>query len=60
MKVKEFIKKLKSFDPEMEVTVSDGFNYCFYCTNEKYDYVFNEFDGKVDIGVGGMEEEHEG
>lgn len=59
MKVKTFIENLSQFDPEAEVIVTDGFNYRFYKPNSEYTYQFQSFEGKVDIGIGGMEEEHE-
>lgn len=55
MKVKEVIQKLKQFDPEMEVIISDGYGFHFYNTNGA---VIQEFEGQVDIGIGGCEEEN--
>lgn len=59
MKVKTFIANLSQFDPEAEVIVTDGFGYRFYKSNSGYTYQFQSFEGKVDIGIGGMEEVHE-
>jgi len=53
MKVKEIIEKLKEFDPEFEVTISDGLHFHFYGG----DCEIKEFDGKVDIGVSEIEQE---
>ena len=56
MNVGEVIEKLKQFDPEMEVIISDGWDFKFYHMNGA---VIQEFEGKVDIGIGGCEEEIE-
>ncbi len=42
------IEKLKEFDPEMEVIISDGWSHKFF----KGDFQIGEFDGTCDIGVG--------
>lgn len=55
MNVREVIEKLNQFDPDMEVIISDGYNYKFYNMNGA---VIQEFEGKVDIGIGGCEEEN--
>lgn len=55
MKVKGLIEQLKQFDPKMEVIISDGYNYKFYHMKGA---VIQEFEGKVDIGIGGCEEEN--
>lgn len=62
MKVKELIEKLKEFDPELEVTISDGYRCHFYHTKGIEIQVF-EWDGvkDLDIGIGGcdyQEEQH--
>jgi hypothetical protein len=51
MTVKELIDQLSKFPDDMEVTVADGFGCHFY--NGKFEV--KEFDGEVDIGVGGTE-----
>ena len=33
MKIRELITVLSKFDPELELTISDGFGYHFYHTN---------------------------
>ena len=53
MKVKDFIENLKKFDDNLEVKITDGFNYLFYEENSQYTYQFGEFEGFVDIGIGG-------
>lgn len=50
MKVCELIKKLKKFPPTMEVVISDGYNGTSWAGN----FQIEEFEGSVDIGVGGM------
>lgn len=55
MKVKEIIKELSKFHPEMDVVISDGFIYKFY----KGSWEIKEFEGTVDIGVGGTDIEEE-
>ena len=56
MKVKELINKLNQFNPELEVTITDGFKYRFYGTKN---ITINEIAGRnqayVDIGIGGNE-----
>ena len=49
MKVKEIIEQLSKFDGEMEVMVSDGYQCLFY----QGSWEIKEFEGTVDIGVGG-------
>ena len=56
MLVKELIEALKKFDPEMEVTISDGYELNFYRGNAESDFVVQEsevYPNAVDIGVGG-------
>jgi hypothetical protein len=59
MKVGQLISKLKEFNSDMEVLITDGYNYTFY----RGDFVLAEFEdnGKtyVDIGIGGCMEESE-
>lgn len=52
MKVGEMIKKLQEFPEDMEVIITDGFQARFYSG----DYYIGEFEGAVDIGIGGCEE----
>ena len=51
MKVKEMIAILSKFDGDMDVVIADGYNYRFY----EGDYEIVEFEGSVDIGVGGCD-----
>ena len=59
MKVGQLISKLKEFDPDMEVLITDGYNCMFYRGN----YVLTKFEDNgeayVDIGIGGCMEESE-
>ena len=57
MKVREFICELQKFDPELEITITDGFDAICYHTNgveialcEDVDEARTMF---VDIGIGG-------
>ena len=50
MKVKNLIEQLKSFDGDLEVTISDGYHYKFYDT-DNIEIVMT--DNGIDIGVGG-------
>lgn len=56
MLVGELIDKLKKFSPEMEVLITDGYNFRFY----KGEYSITEFNDNgttyVDIGIGGCQE----
>jgi hypothetical protein len=56
MKVRELIEKLKEFDPELEVIITDGYECRTYHTKGIEIQVF-EWDGKkdLDIGIGGCE-----
>lgn len=56
MKVKDMIKELKKFDGNLEVIISDGFNYNFYIPGDYEISEYEDLDGKnfVDIGVGGF------
>lgn len=49
MKVKDLISKLTKFNPEMEVVLFDGYNTVAY----RGDWEIKEFEGTVDIGIGG-------
>jgi len=54
MKVKDLITKLSEFDGELEVTISDGFEYIFYSTKDiKIDVFEDRGTTTVDIGIGG-------
>jgi len=53
MKNKEMVEKLIQFDPEADVIISDGYNCRFYSG----DYSIDLFEGKIDIGIGGCEDE---
>jgi hypothetical protein len=57
MKVKELIKKLECFDPELEVTITDGFEALCYHTNGCEIALFEDGNSKVvDVGIGGLNE----
>ena len=49
MNVKQLRDALSAFPDEMEVVVFDGCE----CTDYRGDWEIKEFDGTVDIGVGG-------
>ena len=53
MTVGEMIKSLEKFPAEMEVLVSDGHLYHFY----RGAFEIAQFEDKVDIGVGGCNED---
>lgn len=58
MKIKDFIKKLKKFDPNLEVTITDGYQGVSYHTNGTLMEQYEDFEGetkvfKMDIGIGG-------
>ncbi len=56
MLVKELIEALKKFDPEMEVTISDGYELNFYRGSAEGDFFIQKsevYPNAVDIGVGG-------
>lgn len=56
MKVNELILKLSSFDPKLDVTISDGYDLVFYST-EDLDFVCD--DKVLDIGIGSCKIEEE-
>ena len=59
MKVKELINKLHEFNPELEVTITDGYECRFYHTKWIQIDVFKNEVGEpdvVDIGIGGCKE----
>lgn len=57
MKVKDLIYKLAQFNPELEVTITDGMNCVSYTTNDIEIKEFTEFkyegETTLDIGIGG-------
>lgn len=56
MKVKDFIENLKKFDKELEVTISDGYDFIFYHTKEIEFKKYKDFSMKepvLDIAIGG-------
>lgn len=60
MKVKDLIKELQKFNPELEVTITDG--YC--CQHYIGDFEVNILEDHnenyfVDIGIGGLNENEE-
>jgi hypothetical protein len=56
MTVAEMIEKLHQYPPDMEVQVTDGFQYKVYKGNFEFQ-MFEDVDGStfVDIGVGGYD-----
>lgn len=50
MTVKEMIDKLKEFNGDMEVVITDGYECFSYCG----EYKIKEVLGTVDVGVGGF------
>lgn len=57
MKVKDMINALARFDGDMEVTISDGYEGVFYAGHDFNDYQIAEFEGTIDISIGGCKEE---
>ena len=55
MTVIELIEALAKFPHDAEVLITDGWDSVFY----KGDYTITEFEGCVDIGVGGCKEDVE-
>ena len=60
MKIKEMIEKLKEYDPELEVTITDGFE----CRSFRGDFEFSLYKideniKELDIGIGGLEWEED-
>lgn len=53
MNVEQLIEKLSQFPKDMRVTITDGHN----CLCYDGDYSVEEFEGAVDIGIGGTEEQ---
>ena len=58
MNVLEMIEKLNQYPPNMEVQVTDGFEYKFYKGNFEFQMCKDD-DGNsfVDIGIGGCDYE---
>jgi hypothetical protein len=52
MTVDALIKKLSAYPGDMEVTITDGYD----CRCYQGDYTVEEFEGSVDIGIGGTEQ----
>jgi len=54
MTTQELINKLSEFDPNLPVTISDGYRYHFYNTNNLEIKVFEDLDNNrsLDIGLG--------
>lgn len=50
MTVAELVDKLNCFSANMEVTITDGYD----CKCYEGDFVVAEFEGTVDIGIGGF------
>lgn len=58
MKVKKMIEELGKFDPDLEVTITDGFKCnCYHTKNIEF-ALFEDLDHSVslDIGIGGCDE----
>ena len=53
MKVRELIELLRMYPGDMEVLITDGFYGVFY----RGEYEVKEFEGSVDIGIGGCRED---
>ena len=58
MTVAEMIEKLHQYPPDMEVQITDGFQYKFYKGDFEFQ-MFEDLDGStfVDIGIGGYDYE---
>ena len=52
MKVAELITQLQRFDPEVEVSITDGMDCRCYTTNDLEIKMFEDVDGKVSIDIG--------
>ena len=55
----ELIKELQRFPEDTEITISDGLSFHFYFLKDRMPAI-HLFDGIIDIGIGGFEEEGEG
>jgi hypothetical protein len=56
MKIKQLIEKLSKFDPNLEVEITDGYEYVVYSTKNISIKEFHGEEGNktvVDIGIGG-------
>lgn len=53
MNVKQLIDALQEFPDEMEVVICDGYRCAVY----RGDWGIKEFEGTVDIGIGGTDVE---
>ncbi len=63
MKVRELIHKLSQYDGELEVILTDGYQYNFYNSLNLAFELFVDDNGKtkLDIGLGGcIEQDEEG
>jgi|LakMenE18May11ns_1017448.scaffolds.fasta_scaffold7895018_2 hypothetical protein len=59
MTVAELLQKLLVFPPDLEVTISDGFDFRFYRGNYSVELIEVDDESCVDIGVGGCEVDFE-
>jgi hypothetical protein len=61
MKVKDMISELLKFDSELDITISDGFDFHFYDTRKENPLFveIEEVNGNkiLDIGIGGLIED---
>lgn len=51
MTVEQFIFCLSKFPPGYKVTITDGYN----CLSYEGNFIFQDFEGSLDIGIGGCE-----
>lgn len=55
MKVAELIEKLQNFPGDLEVRISDGYDFHFYQGDYSIEVIDDPEDGTfIDIGVGGL------
>ena len=60
MKAKEMIAELQKFDPNLEVTITDGFKcHCYHTKNIEFQRFEDEREVYLDIGIGGNDEKEE-
>lgn len=52
MTVAELIAELSKYPADLEVTITDGYEYKFYSGK----YEFQEWENTVEIGVGGLDQ----
>jgi len=60
VKTKELIEKLRSFDGELEVELTDGYECVFYSLDKAVFQVFFDDESHsyiLDIGIGGCQKE---